>query len=79
MCLAVPVKIKEVLDNNMARVQINGVTLEASSILVGEVNVGEYVLIHAGFIIQKISTADAKDKLDLWKEYQDKIGKNNNE
>ncbi|MBF0298557.1 MAG: HypC/HybG/HupF family hydrogenase formation chaperone [Oligoflexia bacterium] len=69
MCLAVPVKVTEIKENNLAEVEMNNVKLNVSRLLVENLNVGDYVLIHAGFIIERMTYEEAKDKLDLFDEY----------
>ena len=49
MCLAVPVKVIEIKDDSMVMVEKDGVTLNASSILLPTIAIGDYVLLHAGF------------------------------
>jgi len=67
MCLAVPVKIINKIDDQNVRVESRGVRFEASTMLIKDVNIGEYVLVHAGFIIQKISKKDAEELIELTK------------
>ena len=74
MCLAVPVQVKEVIDENIAKVEIDGVGLSVSRVLVENLEIDDYVLIHAGFIIEKLLPEDAQDKLSLYAEYQRKTG-----
>ena len=57
MCLAVPGKIVE-LDGESAVVEINGVRRECNVSFVHEPQIGDYVLMHAGFAIRKWSDAD---------------------
>lgn len=52
MCLAVPAKIIEI-DGVMAIVDVEGVRREGNLTFVPDAVVGDYVLIHAGFAIQK--------------------------
>ena len=59
MCLGVPMQIKTI-DNGMAICEIDGVQREASLMMVDDVQVGDYVLIHAGFAIEKIDEAEAQ-------------------
>ena len=68
MCLAVPVKVIEIKEDNKAKVDANGAKLVVSSMLLPTVKVGDYVLIHAGFIIEKVSIEDAYTNLKLWEE-----------
>ncbi len=64
MCLSVPGKIVKI-KNNMARVDVGGMLRDISLDLCPEVSLGEYVLIHAGFAIQKVDEEEAKETLDL--------------
>lgn len=70
MCLAVPAKIVE-FSNNMAKCKVGeGEThVQASLILLDEeVKNGDFVLIHAGFAIQKVDVEEAQETLRLMRE-----------
>jgi hydrogenase expression/formation protein HypC len=67
MCLGIPVKI-ESLEGQEAKVNLSGNILRISTSLLDDVKVGEYVLVHAGFALQKIDEDEAKKTLDLLKE-----------
>jgi len=54
----------------MAIVQIGGLMIQASLDLVEDICVGDYVLIHTGFIIQKISTEEAEETKRLIREIE---------
>jgi len=56
MCLAIPSKVIRI-ENNLGTIDVAGVTREASLMLLDDVEVGDYVLVHAGFAIQKIAIA----------------------
>ena len=64
MCLSVPAKIVQV-ESNRAKAEVGGLLREISIELCPEVAVGEYVLIHAGFAIQRLDEKEAKETLDL--------------
>jgi hydrogenase expression/formation protein HypC len=64
MCLSVPAKIVQV-ESNRAKAEVGGLLREISIDLCPEVAVGEYVLIHAGFAIQRLDEKEAKETLDL--------------
>ncbi len=64
MCLSVPGKVVEIQDN-MAKVEVGGVIREVSLDVCPDVLVGEYVLIHTGFAIQKLDEKEALETLDL--------------
>ena len=63
MCLGVPMQVKTITDD-LAVCEIDGVQREASLMLLEEVQVGDYVLIHAGFAIEKIDEAEAQLTLE---------------
>lgn len=64
MCLAVPAKVIH-LEGQRALVEIGGVVREAYTMLVPQLTVGDYVLLHAGFAIQTLNEAEAQETLDL--------------
>jgi hydrogenase expression/formation protein HypC len=63
MCLAVPMQVKTIRED-LAVCEIDGVQREASLMMVDGVQVGDYVLIHAGFAIERIDEAEARLTLD---------------
>ena len=64
MCLAIPSQITKI-ENNMATIDVDGVQREASLMLLADAQVGDYVIVHAGFAIQKLDEAAALDTLNL--------------
>lgn len=69
MCIAVPGKIISIDELDMATVDFEGTSRFASTDLVPDVQVGDYVLVHAGFVINKLDEEDARGTLELFKEY----------
>lgn len=69
MCLAIPAQVKSINKNNLATVDILGVTREVALDLTPSAEVGSYVLIHAGFAIEVVSEEAAQETLDLIKEF----------
>lgn len=67
MCLAVPAQVIDKHENR-ARCVVGGLSLQVRLDLVEEVEVGEYVLVHAGFAISKLEEPDALETLALLKE-----------
>lgn len=67
MCLAIPSRITRI-ENNMATIDVDGVQREASLLLLEDVKVGEYVIVHAGFAIQKIDESAAQETLKFLRE-----------
>jgi hydrogenase expression/formation protein HypC len=68
MCLAVPGMILELAEDGMALVEIAGVTTKASLMLVDGAGVGDYVLVHAGFAIEKVDRYEAQRTMELFEE-----------
>ncbi|NOY86941.1 MAG: HypC/HybG/HupF family hydrogenase formation chaperone [Deltaproteobacteria bacterium] len=69
MCIAVPGKIISIDDINMAIVDYGGTTKAASLDLLPEVEVGDYVLVHAGFAINRLDEEEAMETIKLFEEY----------
>jgi hydrogenase expression/formation protein HypC len=71
MCIGIPVKILSI-DGNTAVASAGGAKRTIGIDLTPDVKIGDYVLLHAGFAIEKISEADAKETLKLLEEmYKD--------
>ena len=68
MCLAIPGKVVEREEGNLATVDILGVTREVSLDLTSSAKPGDYVLIHAGFAIEVVDPEYAQETIDLIKE-----------
>ena len=70
MCLSIPARV-ESIDGEMAVVNVGGVRYNASLQMVEEVGIGDFVLLHTGFAIQKLSEEEAKETLELFKEFEE--------
>ncbi|MCK4569151.1 MAG: HypC/HybG/HupF family hydrogenase formation chaperone [Bacteroidales bacterium] len=70
MCLSIPAKIDSI-DGDMAIVNVGSVTYKASLQLLEDVKVGDYILLHTGFAIQKISEEEAAETLKIFEEFED--------
>ena len=70
MCLAVPMQVKTI-ENEMAVCEIDGVKRDASLMMIDGVQVGDYVLIHAGFAIERIDEDEAQLTLKALREALD--------
>jgi hydrogenase expression/formation protein HypC len=66
MCLAVPVQVVELLPGEMARVDAGGVRKEVSLALVDGVAIGDYVILHVGYALQKLDADEAARTLALF-------------
>lgn len=66
MCLAIPAKIVELLPDDLAIVEVTGVQKEISMSLVQDAEVGDYVIIHVGYALNKIDAEEAQKTLELF-------------
>ena len=64
MCLAIPAKVISV-NGTSALVTIEDVEYTASLLLLDDVNPGDYIMLHAGFAIQKVDAEEAAETLQL--------------
>ncbi|MDH4100789.1 MAG: HypC/HybG/HupF family hydrogenase formation chaperone [Nitrospirota bacterium] len=64
MCLGIPGKIVQITDMT-ATVDVAGTRKDANLMLIDDVRVGDYVIVHAGFAIQKVNEAEAAETLRL--------------
>ncbi len=71
MCLAIPSRVVEIRDE-MATIDLSGVRRDVSLLLLPEeAAVGDYVLVHAGFAIQRIDPQAAEEAIKLIKEIEE--------
>ncbi|ADG13305.1 HypC/HybG/HupF family hydrogenase formation chaperone [Methanocaldococcus infernus] len=77
MCLAIPCKVIEIIEENgvkFAIAEYKGVRQKANLSLLENVKVGDYILIHAGYAIEVLPEKEAKESLELWEELLKKSG-----
>ncbi len=67
MCLAIPAEVKEV-HGDTAKVDFGGGVIREVNVLLVNVKVGDYVLVHAGYAIEVLDREDAMETLRLWDE-----------
>jgi len=67
MCLAIPSQIVGI-ENGMATIDVDGVQRSASLMLLEDAAVGDFVIVHAGFAIQKLDAAAAAESIKLLRE-----------
>lgn len=68
MCLAIPALVVELSPNDMARIDLDGVRKDISLALVEDVAVGDYVIVHVGYALQKLDPDEAAETLALFAE-----------
>jgi hydrogenase expression/formation protein HypC len=69
MCLAVPARVVSIEAEKMATVEIGGVGRQVALDLVPETEVGDYVIVHVGFAIERLDEAEAQETLALLNEF----------
>ena len=70
MCLAIPVLVVEILPNQQAVIDLDGVRKEISIALLDAVDVGDYVILHVGYAIGKLDAQEALSTLALFSEME---------
>ena len=68
MCLAIPAKVVQRLDNDQVVVEVGGVRSQISLMLVDGVEIGDYVIVHVGFAITRLDAGEAEKTLALFDE-----------
>jgi hydrogenase expression/formation protein HypC len=78
MCLGIPAKVVEISSSDeggvrrKAKADFGGVAREIDISLVDDVNVGDYVIVHAGFAIETMDEEEALESIKLWSELIEK-------
>lgn len=65
MCLAVPVRVTEILPDGMARAELDGVAMTIGVMMLENVAVGDYVVQHVGYAIARLDPVEARRTLEL--------------
>ena len=68
MCLAIPARVAEILEGDQAIVDLGGVRKDVSLALLDDVNIGDYVIVHVGYALQKLDPDEAEKTLALFAE-----------
>jgi hydrogenase expression/formation protein HypC len=72
MCLSIPAKIISI-DGTIAEVSAGGSIFKAGIHMIDNARIGDYILLHAGFAIQKISEKEAEETLRLFEEMNNSL------
>ncbi|RLB44208.1 MAG: HypC/HybG/HupF family hydrogenase formation chaperone [Deltaproteobacteria bacterium] len=72
MCLAIPAKIIDIQDG-MGTIDMDGTKRQVSLLLLSNAQVGDYVIVHAGFAIHKIDEEEAMESLRVLREMAEMI------
>jgi hydrogenase expression/formation protein HypC len=69
MCLAIPARIVSVEESDAtAIVSLEGIKKKISTALIEDAAIGDYVLVHVGYALNKLSEDEAQRTLDLMRE-----------
>jgi hydrogenase expression/formation protein HypC len=74
MCLAVPAEVIEMMENDLATIDVGGARTRISLALVDGVSVGDFVLVHAGFAIEKVDEEYARQTMELFRQLEQLAG-----
>ena len=72
MCLSIPAKILSI-EGQTARASVGGTIINVGLHMIDDIKEGDYVLVHTGFALHKISDDEAQETLKLIKEMEDII------
>jgi hydrogenase expression/formation protein HypC len=67
MCLGIPMRVRKI-EGDAAWVETDGITKKISAALMADLRLGDYVIVHAGFAIEKLNQSEAKETLRLLRE-----------
>lgn len=68
MCLGVPMQVIEVRADDKGLVDLDGTRVEVDFSLVADAQVGEYMIVHAGFAIERLDQAEADTRIRMFEE-----------
>jgi len=68
MCLSVPAQVISI-EGDLAKVSVGGTIMNANLNLVEDIKVGDYILLHTGFALQKIDEDEALETLKVFEEF----------
>lgn len=71
MCVAFPMKIVEVRDSGHGTASCGGVIREVNTRLLKDCRIGDFVLVHAGYAIEKVTPDTAETMLEYFREIDD--------
>ncbi len=71
MCLAIPVQVVKLLDEQKALVQLGGIEKQISTLLVHDIQVGDYVILHVGYALTKLNEGEAQKTLAAFEALED--------
>jgi hydrogenase expression/formation protein HypC len=73
MCVAVPMKVRSI-EGPMCTAEIGGVSRQVSVLMMPEVKVGDYIIVHAGYAIERLDEDEALRTLELFRQLGELMG-----
>jgi hydrogenase expression/formation protein HypC len=74
MCLAVPVRVSALFEDQQAEIEVGGVRSRISLALLDDIVAGDFVIVHAGFAIARLDVVEAEKTLALFDQIAAQIG-----
>ncbi|MCP5449858.1 MAG: HypC/HybG/HupF family hydrogenase formation chaperone [Gammaproteobacteria bacterium] len=71
MCLAIPAQVIELVDIEHAMVDMGGVRKTISTALVDDLQIGDYVIVHVGYALNRLDPEEAAETLRLIAEFSE--------
>lgn len=68
MCLAIPCQVVEVPEKQWAVIESGGIRRKVGVHLIEDVKPGDYLMVHAGFAVEKLDLAEAEARIKIWEE-----------
>lgn len=74
MCLAIPVQVKHIEDEQTAIVELNGVETRISTMLVDDIQQGDFVILHVGYALSKLDEEEAQKTIEALRQAGEGFG-----
>jgi len=68
MCLGIPMKVISVEQNGRGTVELDEIILNVDFSLIDNVSEGDFVIVHAGFAIEKLNIVEAEERIKMFAE-----------
>lgn len=75
MCLAIPMKIVSIDDSEQALADLEGVQYQVDLSLIKDPQIGDYVIVHAGFAIERLDQEEARTRIELFRQMAEGSGR----
>ncbi len=75
MCLAIPMKIVSIDDSAQALADLEGLQYQVDLSLIKDPQIGDYVIVHAGFAIERLDQEEARTRIELFRQMAEGSGR----